>query len=190
MWNFKVDEVENYAYVDGVFSIEDCKNIVKTLEPLEKEIAKTGASKTAKPDKKVRDSSISWVRPDNNEELFRKLAGVCMAANEKFFNFDLSGFGEPLQYTRYEAPGGKYVPHIDRSFKGPVRKLSFSLVLSDPKTYTGGGLSLQFGAKKDNMEQPQGRIIFFPSYVLHGVSPVKKGSRRSLVGWITGPQFK
>ena len=84
MWSFKTDEVENFAYVDGVFSKLDCEKIVKTLEPLEKEIAKTGASKTAKTDKKVRDSSVSWVRPDNNEELFRKLSGVCMAANEKF----------------------------------------------------------------------------------------------------------
>ena len=33
-------------------------------------------------------------------------------------------------------------------------------------------------------------MAVFPSYSLYEVTPVTKGERYSLVGWITGPQFK
>ena len=40
------------------------------------------------------------------------------------------------------------------------------------------------------LPKEQGKLILFPSYVLHEVKPVTKGERYSLVAWITGPQFK
>ena len=33
-------------------------------------------------------------------------------------------------------------------------------------------------------------IIMFPSYVLHQVTPVTRGERFSLVGWVTGKNIK
>ena len=33
-------------------------------------------------------------------------------------------------------------------------------------------------------------VLLFPSYLLHRVKPVTKGTRRSLVLWISGPKFK
>jgi PKHD-type hydroxylase len=33
-------------------------------------------------------------------------------------------------------------------------------------------------------------MFAFPSYVLHRVKPVTKGTRNSLVAWISGPEFK
>jgi len=33
-------------------------------------------------------------------------------------------------------------------------------------------------------------MIFFPSYTLHEVTPVTKGTRYTLVGWVHGPAFK
>jgi hypothetical protein len=41
---------------------------------------------------------------------------------------------------------------------------------------------------EDSMDQ--GTAIFFPSYVKHGVKPVTKGTRYSLVCWVVGPNFK
>ena len=40
------------------------------------------------------------------------------------------------------------------------------------------------------MDKTQGTLIMFPSYVLHEVTPVTKGTRNSLVTWVTGKQFK
>ena len=42
---------------------------------------------------------------------------------------DLFGFIEGLQFTYYKAPDNFYTKHIDTWYKGPVRKLSMSLLL-------------------------------------------------------------
>ena len=36
---------------------------------------------------------------------------------------------------------------------------------------------------------PRGRIIAFPSFMIHRVTPVVEGIRRSIVVWVTGPKF-
>lgn len=36
----------------------------------------------------------------------------------------------------------------------------------------------------------KGTVIIFPSYILHRVTPVTKGVRKSLAVWISGPRFK
>jgi PKHD-type hydroxylase len=33
-------------------------------------------------------------------------------------------------------------------------------------------------------------MTLFPSFVLHRVTPVTKGTRYSLVAWVSGPPFK
>ena len=40
------------------------------------------------------------------------------------------------------------------------------------------------------MPREQGQIIVFPSYTLHEVTPITKGTRYSLVSWVSGPSFK
>jgi len=74
----------------------------------------------------------------------------------------------------------------------PVRKLSISIQLTDPEEYEGGELKLYDGDDKEAqvMDKTQGTLIIFPSYVLHEVMPITKGTRNSLVTWITGKQFK
>jgi PKHD-type hydroxylase len=71
-----------------------------------------------------------------------------------------------------------------------IRKLSLTIQLSDPFSYNGGELHLFTGNEPTIIPKEQGKLISFPSYVLHEVTPVTKGERYSLVAWITGPQFK
>jgi len=40
------------------------------------------------------------------------------------------------------------------------------------------------------MDKQQGKLIMFPSFVQHRVTPVTKGERNSLVIWVTGNNFK
>jgi PKHD-type hydroxylase len=96
---------------------------------------------------------------------------------------------EGIQFTKYSAPAGRYGKHVDSWVKGPVRKLSFTLQLSDPQEYEGGELRLYFKDDPEVMPKPQGAITLFPSYVLHEVTPVTKGTRYSLVAWVTGKPF-
>jgi len=187
-WNFELDQVNLYAFWNNAFSKEECQKIINIAK--DKGLIK-GTTKGVTKD--VRDSKVSWLYPvDNMDWVFRRVTDITLNLNERFFKFDLFGLNEGFQFTNYEAPSGKYGKHIDRSMNIPVRKLSISIQLTDPEEYEGGELKLYDGDDKDAivMDKTQGTLIIFPSYVLHEVMPVTKGTRNSLVTWITGKQFK
>jgi PKHD-type hydroxylase len=95
-----------------------------------------------------------------------------------------------LSVHQVQAPGGKYGRHIDSAPGTLIRKLSFTVQLSEPEDYKGGDLCLYLGDKAEVMKKEQGFVALFPSYVLHEVKPVTSGTRYSLVSWITGKPFK
>jgi PKHD-type hydroxylase len=139
----------------------------------------------------IRDSKISFLPAEKNNWIFQRLAGLVNNANEKYFKFDLHQI-QSLQFSIYDKKGF-YIKHVDTLPNSPyydVRKLSFSLLLSDPEEYKGGDLLLHNSAKPIVAERKRGIICFFPSYTLHEVTPVTKGIRKSLVGWVSGPPFR
>jgi PKHD-type hydroxylase len=71
----------------------------------------------------------------------------------------------------------------------PRRKLSRSLQLTDPSTYEGGTLEFLTGTRPQIAPRDRGALIAFPSFGVHRVAPVTAGTRKSLVIWVTGPQF-
>mgnify|MGYP003860553745 FL=1 len=138
-------------------------------------------------------------------------------ANRENFLYDLTNIdGESLQYTVY-GEGEYYGWHNDaglQSYYKPmstgnrghgemiasdfinencekVRKLSFSLLLSDPDTYEGGNLQFIDEAGKSYFAPRQrGASILFDSRTQHRVQKVTKGIRKSIVGWTVGPRFR
>ena len=138
-------------------------------------------------------------------------------ANRENFLYDLTNIdGESLQYTVY-GEGEYYGWHNDAglaSYYKPmaggnrghgeaiaadfinencekVRKLSFSLLLSDPETYEGGNLQLlSEDGKSYIVPRQRGVIVLFDSRTQHRVQKVKSGIRKSIVGWVCGPRFK
>ena len=77
------------------------------------------------------------------------------------------------------------------SGKPLVRKLSFSLQLSNDHDYVGGDFQVRNADRSvdealwTRMRQ-RGSFIVFPSLTVHQVTPVIFGERRSLVGWVLG----
>jgi PKHD-type hydroxylase len=70
------------------------------------------------------------------------------------------------------------------------RKLSFTLLLNDD--FEGGEFMVNLGNENDaiHVEIPKGRLIAFPSFIIHSVKPVTKGFRKSIVIWVSGPKFR
>ena len=141
-------------------------------------------------DLEVRDSKIAWVSSNH------WIAGFCyhyvLQANESNFGYDIKPFGDRyLQYTSY-SEGEHYNWHVDTIKKeDSIRKLSFSLQLSDPEDYSGG--ELQFIDEGDKLffaPKDRGTIIIFDSRIKHRVMKVRSGCRKSLVGWVEGPKWK
>ena len=72
-----------------------------------------------------------------------------------------------------------------------VRKLSFTLQLSDPDEYEGGNVQLIDDSGKSYIAPRQrGPIILFDSRTQLRVIKGKKGVRKSIVGWVLGPRWR
>ena len=186
-WPLIQDHVENWAWMNDVFTAQELDAIINIGKSVEIERASTfGGS-----DPKIRDSYVNFLFPnDVTFWIFARLGMAISTINQQFFGFDLFAMEQGLQFTRYQAPGEHYEWHIDRGMQSGTRKLSLSLQLSDPEDYEGGDLELWFGGEPLKANKQRGFITFFPSYVMHRVSPVTKGERYSLVCWISGPPFK
>ena len=44
--------------------------------------------------------------------------------------------------------------------------------------------------KKVKAPREKGTIVVFPSFVQHRVTPITKGVRQSIVGWVSGPPYR
>jgi PKHD-type hydroxylase len=69
------------------------------------------------------------------------------------------------------------------------RKISITIQLSDPDEYEGGDLELWAGVGQVKAPRFQGCAVLFPSYILHRVTPVITGTRKSLVLWVGGGHY-
>ena len=184
-WNLFLDKVNSYAFMEKVFTKEECIKIIN----IAKQKGLMQGITRGKSDARL--SKISWLyNTDNLEWVFRRITDVVLNLNNKYFNFDIFGLNEGLQFTNYKAPSDKYAKHVDRSLEIVVRKLSLSIQLTDPNEYEGGELILYEDEKGTVMKKEQGTLVLFPSYILHEVKAVTKGERNSLVSWVTGKQFK
>ena len=183
---------EPFAWWEGAFTDQELDWLQNQAIRAEHQ-AQVGGDPSGDDLKKIRRSQVSWLnKSQDNAWVFEKLAHAASSLNAQFFRFDLTGFGEPLQLTNYDqSEHGMYGWHVDYGGRiSPSRKLSLVLQLTDPSQYEGGNLEIQTGGQPIQVRKQRGLIAAFPSYVLHQVTPVVKGSRQSLVAWISGPAFK
>jgi PKHD-type hydroxylase len=146
--------------------------------------------------------------------------GVQFAQGDNAWTWDLSHFEnfQFTQYSEQpNTKGDFYTWHTDSGHVGQVhgtegliRKLSCTIQLSDPDEYEGGHFEwLEPHSMFDRIKQgdksvgidamkrtapfsakTRGSILLFPSDVHHQVTPVTRGARTSLVGWLLGTPFK
>ena len=193
MITLKIDNVENWAY-HNVFTVEDCDKIVELGNKQTLQAGTVVPDSISNPqgihDSDYRKSNIAWLPEQDFYDVYAKLIPVVNHVNDNFFKFDLFGFTESLQFTQYTSPGDTYRYHIDKLYKSTVRKLSMVVQLTDPSAYEGGDLEILLGETPEKLPRTQGTVIFFPSYVVHRVTPMVTGTRYSLVTWLGGPAFK
>jgi PKHD-type hydroxylase len=86
--------------------------------------------------------------------------------------------------SRYD-PGMSYGSHIDDAHIGGVRAdISFTIFLSDPRSYDGGELEIDTLGIRSAFKLQVGGAVCYPSGTLHRVKPITRGSRLALVGWM------
>lgn len=188
---FKRDTVEYWSFNLDVFNESECEAIISVGK--QKNLQKANVNKGQPQgivDSKYRDSNICWLDETELGWVYDRLIPVVTQANEQFYKFDLYGFTEQLQFTEYAAPSGYYNYHMDKVFNAMPRKLSMVVQLTDENSYSGGDLQILTGDNPESLNRKRGTVLFFPSYMLHRVTPVTEGTRHSLVTWFSGPPFK
>jgi len=152
-------------------------------------------------DNDMRRSVLRWVDVNVNPEFthIHDLMWKTMTrVNYDYFSFNVTKL-PPMQFTEYDASyRGEYKMHQDVFWVNPGethRKISLILQLTDPDEYEGGDLIFNYTnlAPSDGDLQAmkkKGTVIAFPSFMFHQLTPVTKGTRRSLVAWFEGPKFQ
>ena len=205
--------LDRIASLTDVFTKDECTKIIDNAlnnwTERESQIQRDKDEKIAQnfeEDLDYRNTTL-FVPKEPDEWLFGQVLGTIQAFNNRKdgWGFQIVGLAEPPNMMRYQAADldksgkpGKYDWHID---VGPgavpsMRKLSYSLLLN-PGEYEGGEFISKVGRRdiafeqqgNPNAEDLIGTMILFPSYLLHRISEVTKGTRYALVGWAHGNSF-
>lgn len=195
-WSFERDShrenvnFTDYYWFKSAFSPQELSSIEKMTEKLEFQDGKTGEGTDGLTD--YRKSRIKWC-PQNQEWawVYNKLHNYIKEANDIMWKFDLTLIPEQIQYTEYYGTQeGGYEWHMDTGIAMQTRrKVSVTVQLSHEDEYEGGDLEFNVGR---NLVAPrqQGAAVIFPSFYLHRVTPVTKGTRKSFVLWVGGEPYR
>lgn len=197
------------------------KKVVETIEEdlekykLEKNLEESRIGGGGR-DTDIRNARNTWIPTTHWTAGF--LWHYVERANRENFLYDLMCIdGESMQYTIY-GEGEHYTWHTDADLAGSykpqaignspgfpqplvddfimknneyIRKLSFSIQLSDPDDYEGGQFQLLDENNRSYIApRERGTIILFDSRTKHRVRRVTKGVRKSIVGWVVGPRWR
>jgi predicted 2-oxoglutarate/Fe(II)-dependent dioxygenase YbiX len=180
----------NYTYwhFSDAMTPEAAKKLIESLEAqAQGEEGQIGMGENGVVNKSIRD--VKKFNLPSYRGIGATMAGMGMAANRQAWKFDITHSNQ-TDYLKYDEHG-HYKAHVD-TFINPnekeCRKLTVLMFLNDD--FEGGRFFLQNGHYKIYPPQNPGTCLVFPSFILHGVEPVTKGIRRSIVTWMVGPWFK
>jgi PKHD-type hydroxylase len=193
--NFREDvNLQNYYWYKEGFTKEELNKIYEGVAKLPFNDATVFGSDNPEVLKQIRSSSVKWI-PKNEEWmwLYEKLMGMAATANNEVWKFNLISAQELIQYTEYyDSAEGHYDWHQDIGPGiGSQRKVSITVQLSEADEYEGGDLEMWSGGNHVAVaERGAGVVFIFPSYMMHRVTKVTKGTRRSFVLWVGGDHYR
>lgn len=183
---------DEYWYFDREVNKETCDKIIALAEDWQPAKVHSNLNAELKNNPYERITDVTWC----NERWVYDLVWdyLDIANRNSNWNFQIDAC-EAMQLARYNKDGhfkfhqdGNGFTRFDNGNKfvhGKTRKLSMSIILNDE--YEGGEFEF-FGQQQ--VIGKRGTIIVFPSYMMHRVKPVTKGTRYSLVMWNCGYPFK
>lgn len=183
--------VDNFFNDEEIEKIKDCAS---WYDPIQAGVTNGQEDKLFVLNPEIRKGDVVFIpHSEKMDWMFRKVRIAIDNLNNIYFRFNIV-FLECFQYSIYNV-GDHYDYHRDVFAHGinalyEQRKLSFTIQLSDPNEYEGGDLEFYNPTGPVKSNRAKGSITVFPSYHYHRVSPVTKGKRIALVGWIVGPDFQ
>jgi PKHD-type hydroxylase len=178
-------------YISNAFTEEELEWIGNLQQLYPYQDASIGGDQISEIDTSVRKSRIKWIYHDDRSWwVYDKLVKYIDEAN-KSWGFTINSITDAIQYTEYYEDGGHYDWHMDvGDYPQNTRKISITIQLSDPNDYDGGDLEFWLGREPDKAPREQAFAVLFPSYLMHRVTPITRGTRKSLVVWVGGDTFR
>ena len=174
-----------FVHIPNYFNSEYCDEIIKEYTK------NTYVKEKPYLDNQVIDLSVRNV--DRVEIPFEQGIGSSLVTtslnfNNKLWQFDITHSNQS-EFLIYNIDN-KYESHVDitTTKSNEFRKLTAIAILND--NYEGGKFYIHTNSKREYINVSKGDLIIFPSYELHGVEPITKGTRYSVVTWLVGPSFK
>ncbi len=188
-------ELQSFVYHDKETSpnhilsdeeIESLINLYETSNKIETQI-RDGVNEEYRKVKKVE----LGVTEHRHLPIYDKICSAVFFTNGEFYKYHISGVIENFEILKYESDESSfYKKHIDYGAGNLYpRKLSVVVQLSHPDEYEGCDTLLYVQEQRDMLHKDKGCINIFPSFILHEVTPITKGVRYALVGWINGPDW-
>jgi len=185
--------MQTYKVYDKAIGKNNCNNIIKYLKELNFDSSTVAGDESDILDEEKRQSQVAFLNSKELVDIFSLYAGF--AKDECGWNYNLTGYEIP-QVSIYHK-NDKYTWHHDMlpDENGLVRKLSVCITLNE--NFKGGDFQIQklvSPVEKKRYEtikemRNAGSVVVFPSFMWHQITPVKYGSRYSIVCWYNGPQF-
>jgi len=187
-----------WCYFKSHLSKEFCEQTIRdalTVESFQGTTFQNDGQEHVTPN--LRRSVVRFLRPNDSRftELFDILWRTQIVANREFFNVHVSKL-DFVQFAEYdEADLGEYGEHHDTVWVTESefhRKLSCTMTLSDPDSYSGGDFEF-VGTNHQPLNSDirmQGTVLYFPSFYRHKVTPVIRGKRYSVTAWFEGPKWR
>jgi len=116
------------------------------------------------------------------------LTSIGLQVNHQVWQYNITHANQS-EFLIYDVKG-KYETHVDTFHQrsNETRKLTVLAFLNDD--FEGGKFYIQNSHERLYPQQTPGTVLVFPSFMPHGVEPVTKGIRYSIVTWMVGDYFK
>jgi PKHD-type hydroxylase len=184
---------EALVFCTDILSEELLDLIVKEIENIDNtefEPSLIGSENQHELYTEIRNSKISWWFEEHWVSSI--ISHYINIANRNYWEYDLTHL-ESIQISKYGVED-HYTWHSDYGVSDDTRytrKLSVSLLISDPSEYEGGDLEfIDYHGETVVAPKEKGTMIIFDSRIPHRVTPVTKGNRVSLVSWMRGPKLR
>jgi len=186
----------NYWFFKKILSIKEVKKINKLISikkyPAEPDEYKARNSKG----EIIKFLKTYIVKLDKFKKQLNRLYQQVLMTNRHHWGYDL--FELPFEelyghYNIYESTtNDTYDWHVD-STKNPYVDIKLTVLINlSEKQFEGGDLFMHESGDPfivHELKEP-GSMVIMKSYIRHTVTPVKKGTRKSLTVFLEGPKFR
>jgi len=180
-------EETHYWYLENAISHNSCNQMIQKFEQQKLQKAEVGGENDGTVELDIRN--VDKLDIPNYVGIGATLTGMGLQMNRFAWNFDVTHSNQS-EYLMYDVDG-MYKTHVDTSIlpqSSEIRKITVLAFLNED--FEGGKFYIENGHERYYPPQSKGTVLAFPSFMNHGVEPVTKGVRRSIVTWLVGPWFK